>query len=311
MPKVQEPTVRERDREKRRYRKVHVRMWNDEKFKALSCASPNGQTLWIYLLTGPHTTILPGLFQAGELQLAERLGWHINAFRRCFAEIADQGMAVAEWPAHLVWLPNGLEYGEPDNPNQAKGWGLALDELPECNLRTVDIQAIRRFLQPLGKGLLAAFENGLANGSRNPSVNQDQEQEQETDQEKKTRSISERAAAFIERYAAMYPKHRGGARYVVKPALDFENAKRLCTTWEDDARLDQIAAEFLTCDHAFAKSGSRTIGQFAVLASWCEDQIIQRRTIAPTRPKGCRHEPPCADDATHTMRFLAEQKKVS
>jgi hypothetical protein len=265
---------REREREKRRYRKVHIRMWNDEKFKLLSRAQPNAQTLWCYLLTGPHTTIVPGLFQAGEAQLAERLEWHLTAFRRCFAEIADQGMAVAEWSAHLVWLPNGLEYGEPDNPNVAKGWGFSLDELPECHLRSVAINAIRAFLRPLEKGLLAAFEDGLRKGSGNGRVKQEQEQEQEQEKEQ---NVSARASRFVERYAEIYPLHRSGARYLVRPSLDFQHAIKLCRTWDDDARLEAIAVEFLTCDNAFAKSGSRTIGQFAALASWCDDQLTQKQ----------------------------------
>lgn len=302
----QHATRREREKEKRRYRKVHIRMWSDEKFKLLSKAQPNAQTLWCYLLTGPHTTIVPGLFQAGEAQLAERLGWHITAFRRCFTEIAEQGMAVAEWSAHLVWLPNGLEYGEPDNPNVAKGWGYALDELPECHLRTVAVKAIREFLKPLAKGLLAAFDDGLRKGSEKGSdkVSGNQEKEQEQDQEKE---LGERAALLVERYAALYLKHRNGARYLVRPSMDFQHALKLCRTWDDDARLDAIATIFLTCDNAFAKSGSRTLGQFAALASWCDDQL-QAKTAPTQRPRGCRHEPACVDEAAHTKRDLAERR---
>lgn len=300
---------REREREKRRYRKVHVKVWSDEKFRALSPPAPNAQTLWIYLLTGPHTTILPGLFQAGEAQLAERLGWNLNAFRRCFREILDQGMAIAEWSSHLVWLPHGLEYGEPDNPNQAKGWALALDELPECQLRTMATSAIRSFLEPLGKGLLPAFENGLRNGSRKGSGNQEQEQDQEQERDP-ARALAERAARFIERYAALYPTHRNGARYLVRPSLDFQYALKLCENWDDDARLDAIAVEFLTCDNEFAKQGSRTLGQLVALASWCDDQVASKR--APSvgaRPRGCRHTPTCPDEVAHTQKYLAEMRK--
>ena len=44
-------------------------MWGDKSFRELSAPQPCGQALWIYLLTGPHTTPLPGLFMAGEAGL--------------------------------------------------------------------------------------------------------------------------------------------------------------------------------------------------------------------------------------------------
>ena len=48
------------------YRNVSVRMWGDEKFRRLF---QDAKLLWLYLLTGPHTTILPGLFERGKAQL--------------------------------------------------------------------------------------------------------------------------------------------------------------------------------------------------------------------------------------------------
>ena len=84
--------------------------------------------------------------------------------------------------------------------------------------------------------------------------------------------LAERAGRFCERYAELYPKHRKGARYLPKPALDWPKAIDLCRTW-DDARLEKLAIVFLKTDHDFATKGSRTIGQFAALASWCDDRL--------------------------------------
>jgi len=49
-------------------------------------------------------------------------------------------------------------------------------------------------------------------------------------------------------------------------------AESLCQTWSDD-RLERIAILFLTVDHQFAASGSRTIPQLAALASWCDGKL--------------------------------------
>ncbi|MCE4343948.1 hypothetical protein ABQW67_19700 [Xanthomonas hortorum] len=65
---------------KSRYRKVEVRTWGDEKFRALSPMPPSGQGLWLYLITGPHTGPIPGLFRAGRAAMAEELEWEMEAF---------------------------------------------------------------------------------------------------------------------------------------------------------------------------------------------------------------------------------------
>jgi hypothetical protein len=86
--------------------------------------------------------------------------------------------------------------------------------------------------------------------------------------------LTERGARFLERYQALYTQHRKGAHYLVRPHLDLDKAKELCRTW-NDARLDQLAIVFLTTDHKFAEEGSRTIGQFAAMASWCDSRLVE------------------------------------
>jgi hypothetical protein len=86
--------------------------------------------------------------------------------------------------------------------------------------------------------------------------------------------LADRAAAFLEKYqTVLYPQYRNGAKYLKRrPALDFAEACRLCETW-DDERLEKLAVLFLTTNHPFAKSGSRTMGQFAVLASLMDNLL--------------------------------------
>lgn len=87
-------------------------------------------------------------------------------------------------------------------------------------------------------------------------------------------SITERAGRFVDRYQALYPQHRRGARYALKPTRDYAAAVTLCETWPDD-RLDKLAVIFLTTDHKFAEEGSRTIPQFLALASWCDGKLSE------------------------------------
>jgi hypothetical protein len=160
-----------------RYRKIDTRMWADAKFRALSSPLPSGKYLWIALLTGPHTTNLPGLFRIGEMAMAEELGWSLEGFRKGFGELLREGLAKADWSARVVWIPNAIKYNPPDNPNVVKSWRDSWDEVPECPLKAEAYEALKGFTERFGEGFAKAFREGCAKGL----ANQEQEQEQDQD----------------------------------------------------------------------------------------------------------------------------------
>lgn len=183
-----------------RYRKIEVRTWSDEKFRSLSAMPPSGQGLWFFLLTGPHTNAIPGLFRAGRAAMAEELNWDQEAFDEAFREVSDKGMAKADFKARLVWLPKAIQHNKPESPNVVRGWRVELDLLPECDLKSEAIKGIREALVLLGAPYVEAFDEVLSGKkkdsekdggkpSRKPSAkampNQEQEQEQEQDIEAK------------------------------------------------------------------------------------------------------------------------------
>jgi hypothetical protein len=169
-----------------RYRRIEVRLWGDEKFRRLSAQQPSGQALWIYLLTGPHTTSLPGLFRAGEAALAEAIRWDIRSFRDRFNELCAQGMAKADWDAQVVWVPNAIKYNQPANPNVVKSWKVHWDEIPECSLKLEAHHRFREFIQTrrgFAEVFDATFGNGFENRSPNGPANQEQKQGHQQDQQ--------------------------------------------------------------------------------------------------------------------------------
>jgi hypothetical protein len=147
-----------------RYRKIDTRMWGDSKFRELSSPSPSAKYLWIFLLTGPHTSNVPGLFRAGEMALAEELGWSVEGFRRSFGELFAKGLAKADWKARVVWIPNAIKYNPPDNPNVVRSWRTAWDEIPECALKVEAYERLKTFTQGLGEGFRKGFVEGLREG---------------------------------------------------------------------------------------------------------------------------------------------------
>jgi len=136
-----------------RYRKIDPRMWGDEKFKALSKPQPNAQTLWQYLLTGPHTNSCPGLFNIGEAALAENLGWPLEQFRKRFKELLDKEMVKADFVARVIFIPRAIFYDPPDNPNVVKHWSKMYDEIPECKLKSEFYHIFKQYVEGLCKQL--------------------------------------------------------------------------------------------------------------------------------------------------------------
>lgn len=189
-----------------RYRKVEVKTWSSEDFRALSPMPPSGQGLWFFLMTGPLTGPVPGLFRAGRAGMAEELGWAQEAFDEAFGEVLGKGMVKADLTARVVWLPQAIKYNRPESPNVVRSWRADLDMLPECALKAEALVALRAFLEEMGDGFVAAFDeirNGkpgrseptqkasgkaLSKPSGKASPNQEQEQEQEQEKAKRVSS---------------------------------------------------------------------------------------------------------------------------
>ncbi|MFG7180709.1 hypothetical protein ACGYQ5_14370 [Burkholderia pseudomallei] len=193
-----------------RYRKVYTKVWGDDKFKALSAPPPCGRWLWIYLLTGPHTGIIPGLYSLTEAEISEKLHWPISATRRALDEICALDMAKFDREHGVLFIPKGIDYDPPANPNVVRGWKVCWVEVPECDLKREAYAVLKAHVAERGENFERVFEdaiewpeppNRLLNGFRNHSenhspnrsanhsANQEQEQEQEQKEQNHT-SIS-------------------------------------------------------------------------------------------------------------------------
>lgn len=177
------------------YRRVSVRMYGDERFARLSPLQPSGQALWLYLLTGPHTTPVPGMFVLGRAALAEILGWDAEAFDKAFAEVIGEGLVEFDAKSRLWLIPKAIQHNMPANPNVVKSWRSTLALMPECGLRDRAFGHIAEALFSLSD----AFGKAFAEASGKPSpktstkpprkTSAKQEQEQEQDSSKRTALI--------------------------------------------------------------------------------------------------------------------------
>jgi hypothetical protein len=119
-----------------------LRLFGDEKFRALSPLAPSGQGLFLFLLNNPRNSGIPGLYSAGKAALAEELGWGLTDFEQCFQELSHAGMAKADWKNRIVWLPNCLRYNAPNASSIVIHWGKVADELIDCELVRQGIQGL-------------------------------------------------------------------------------------------------------------------------------------------------------------------------
>lgn len=172
-----------------RYGKIDKKIWGDAKFRALSRPQPNAQTLWIYLLTGPHTTSIPGIFVAGEAGLAEAIGWPLRGFRKAFEEILALQMLEVDLSSRVIWIPKAVTYNPPESPNVVKSWRPYWEEIPECDLKLKAFQSLKGFLEGFGKGFPEALAQALCSVRAPPSANQEQELEQEQELKQETTAL--------------------------------------------------------------------------------------------------------------------------
>lgn len=85
--------------------------------------------------------------------------------------------------------------------------------------------------------------------------------------------LGKRGARLLEVYAALFPKHRNGARLrLTHSQIDWQKACDLCRTW-DDERLVKLADIFLTTDDEWISGTDRSFGVFASKATWCDDRL--------------------------------------
>lgn len=143
------------------YRKVKITMWDDPKFRALSPLPPSGQSLFIYLLTGPFTGIIPGLFKAGRAALAEELNWEVEAFDLALDEAITLGLVKADLQARVFWLPNAAKHNPPGSINVVKSWAKAFEYIPECSLKWEAWTSLKAACYGVSEAMGKAFDMAI------------------------------------------------------------------------------------------------------------------------------------------------------
>lgn len=153
------------------YRKVEVKIWNDEKFNSLSC---NAKLILFMLLTHPHMTPI-GAMRGTVNGLAAELKMEIKGFQEGFKEVLTKAIAKHDDDASFIWLPNFIKYNKPESPNVIKSWVYSIDLLPECELKLASLLAAKAYTEGLTEAYAKAFNEAFGKAIGNHKHKQEQE----------------------------------------------------------------------------------------------------------------------------------------
>lgn len=122
------------------YRKIDPRLWDDENFVELTTVE---KLLWLYLLTGPHTTSLPGLWIVGIGELVDGLRLPEKSIRAGLDKLQAMRRLVLNPRLRLVRVPNAPRYNRPDNARVLKSWFRMWSDIPECQQKYDHLESLR------------------------------------------------------------------------------------------------------------------------------------------------------------------------
>lgn len=122
----------------RDYGKVRTAFWTDEKVKEWDS---DRRTLFLYLLTCPHTTAL-GCFYVPDGYIVADLGWDVPRIYKSVSALCAEGVLHRDRTG-WTWLPNYLKHNKPENGSVWKHIRkLAAALPPSVTFKALVLQAI-------------------------------------------------------------------------------------------------------------------------------------------------------------------------
>lgn len=150
-----------------RYVTIPVRTWETLRLRGVE-PRPDAAALYVYLWSGPYSARVPGVTPSGRAALAEALNWESEQFADAFATLEAADLAIADWKARLVYLPESLTQvcSRPASPSTAAMWRREVIALPCCALKDRIDDDVRKLLATMGPAFLASYSDGRRTESK-------------------------------------------------------------------------------------------------------------------------------------------------
>jgi hypothetical protein len=122
------------------YRKIEPKLWDDEKIVDLG---PITKLVWVYLLTGKHTSSLPGLWTITAAGIAEGLRLPVEDIERSLSDLEAIGRVEIDARLRLMRVPKSPRHNQAANAGVVKSWWNQWRDLPECALKYRHVENLR------------------------------------------------------------------------------------------------------------------------------------------------------------------------
>lgn len=109
------------------YGAVYSDIWTDKGFRQLD---PQGQKLFLYLLSSPHKTMI-GYYKLHRHYAIYDLDFDNETFESSMAQLTDREMAFYDMEEEVVFIKNFLRYNPVKSGQQVKGLFNQLAKAPE------------------------------------------------------------------------------------------------------------------------------------------------------------------------------------
>ena len=138
---------------KKRYRKVHCTIWNEEQFASLS---NNAKLAYFYILTHPNMTAL-GAMRGTPNGIAAELGMPASAAN----ELVSSFIVQYDPSTSCLYIPGFIEWQTPESTNVVKAWAKSFDLIPDGIFKRQVVLEAHAFIKTLSLPFQVAFEKAM------------------------------------------------------------------------------------------------------------------------------------------------------
>lgn len=124
------------------YRAIYTKVWDDEVFITLTAIE---KLTFLFILTGPHTTSVPGLYPVRAGQIAGALDLTRDDVDLAMANLQRAGLI--DFDHAVVITPKWTRYHRPGNANITKNWATVVGRLPKTRVLCDWIEALDQWFQ--------------------------------------------------------------------------------------------------------------------------------------------------------------------
>lgn len=138
---------------KKRYRKVHCTIWNEERFARVS---NNAKLAYFYILTHPNMTAL-GAMRGTASGIAAELGIPTSAVN----ELLNCHIVQYDPSSACLYIPDFIGWQTPESTNVVKAWAKSFDLIPDGIFKRQVVLEAHAFIKTLSMPFQVAFEKAL------------------------------------------------------------------------------------------------------------------------------------------------------